>query len=301
MRDDSLGPQTGKMRTFEEFFGRELIRATTSWDENRVMLYALGVGAGLDDNQRELQFTTENTPGSPLRVLPTFIAQLQRGFGWTELFGWGSDPGAIRAVHGEHAVTLAALLPTAGSVETVTVLDQVYDKGSGALVVTSTHLTDLATGTYLGSSRMSVFVQGKGGYGIKGPVPGQAAVTVPEREPDAVVRFPVGLNQSLIFRHMGDHTLHGSTMEGARRDGFERPILFGLATFGYAGRSMLRALCEDDVARFGHMEGRFSKPVFPGDQLDIRIWRQDEGARFQVIAGGERVAFDRGLFRFAGA
>jgi hypothetical protein len=41
--------------------------------------------------------------------------------------------------------------------------------------------------------------------------------------------------------------------------------------------------------------------VFPGDQLDIRIWRQDDGARFQVIAGGGRVAFDRGLFRFAGA
>jgi acyl dehydratase len=47
------------------------------------------------------------------------------------------------------------------------------------------------------------------------------------------------------------------------------------------------------------MEGRFSKPVYPGDQLDVRIWRTNEGARYQVLAGGERVAFDRGAFRFA--
>lgn len=288
------------MSTYEEFWGTELIRTEISWDEDRVMLYAVAVGAGAEDPLRELQFTTENTPGMPLQVLPTYIAQLQRGFGWGSLFGWGDDPGMIRAVHGEHAVTLARPIPANGTAQSVTVLDGVFDKGSGALVVTSTHLTDLATGEYLGASRMSVFVQGRGGFGGPREVPGQASTIVPERAPDEVVTFAVAPNQSLLFRHLGDHTRHGTTMEGAQRDGFERPILFGLGTFGFAGRALLRALCDEDVTRFGHMEGRFSKPVYPGDQLDVRIWRTDEGARFQVVAGGERVAFDRGQFRFAG-
>jgi acyl dehydratase len=58
------------------------------------------------------------------------------------------------------------------------------------------------------------------------------------------------------------------------------------------------ALCDGDTARFGHMEGRFSKPVFPGDRLDTLIWRTDEGAVFQMLANGERVVLDRGVFRF---
>jgi len=288
------------MDKYSEFWGRELIRTEVDWDENRVMLYAVGVGAGLDDNLRDLQFTTENTPDVPLRVLPTYLAQLQRGFGWTRLLGFGDDPGMIRAVHGEHAITVRNLIPPSGRAETMTVLDGVYDKGSGALVVTTTRVTDLATGAELGSSHMSVFVQGQGGFGGPRDVPGQPPAC-PERDPDMVVSLPVGLNQSLIFRHMGDHTRHGSTMEGALRDGFDRPIFFGLGTFGYAGRALLRAVCDDDVARFGYLSGRFSKPVYPGDQLDVRIWGNGEGAQFQVIAGGERVAFDRGVFRFAEA
>lgn len=43
-------------------------------------------------------------------------------------------------------------------------LSGVYDKGSGALVVKDTRVT-LADGEYLGEMRMSLFAQGKGGFG----------------------------------------------------------------------------------------------------------------------------------------
>jgi acyl dehydratase len=284
---------------YEEFWGTELYRNEYTWDEDRVMLYAVGVGVGLDDPLRDLEFSTECTPGQPLKVLPTFLALLQRGFGWTSLLGWGDNPMMIRAVHGEHAITAAAPLPASGTAEMTCVLDGVFDKGSGALVVTTTHATLKSTGQYLGASRMSVFVQGKGGFGGQREVLGQEPVVIPQREPDEIVSLPVGVNQSLIYRLMGDHTPHGTHLDGARRDGFERPIYYGQGTFAYAGRALLRALCDNDVTRFGHLEGRFSKPVYPGDRLDTRIWRTDDGALFQIIAGGERVAFDRGRFRFA--
>jgi len=49
------------------------------------------------------------------------------------------------------------------------------------------------------------------------------------------------------------------------------------------------------------MEGRFSKPVYPGDRLDTRIWRTEDGAAFQMWANGERLVLDRGLFRYRAA
>jgi acyl dehydratase len=283
--------------------GIELERGRLSWDEDKVMLYAVGVGAGLDDNQRDLPFTTENTPGCPLQVLPTFIAQMNVGKGsrWCELLGWGDDPWTIHAVHGEQSVSLARQLPARATVDVTSTLDGVYDKGSGALVVTTQRLFLAGTGEYLGSSTISVFVKGKGGFGGPRQVPGADPGGVPERVPDLVVSLPTGRNQSLIFRLLGDHNAHGTHFERARGDGFERPILYGLSTFGFAGRALLRGLCDNDPARFGHMQGRFSNPAYPGEQLDVRIWQEVGGGRFQVIADGKRIALDRGVFRYAGA
>jgi acyl dehydratase len=57
-------------------------------------------------------------------------------------------------------------------------------------------------------------------------------------------------------------------------------------------------LCEGEVDRFGSMGGRFSKPVHPGDRLDTLIWHTEGGALFQMLTNGERIVFDRGVFRY---
>jgi acyl dehydratase len=218
---------------------------------------------------------------------------------WIELLGWKSEGlSPIGMVHGEQSVTLDRPLPVCGKAHLTTVLRAVYDKGSGALVVKETRVT-ADTGVLLGSSRSSVFAQGKGGFGgPRGPeVP--LLWQRPDRKPDRVVSLSVGLNQSLIYRLSGDRHPHGFDPVRARADGFERPVYYGLGTYGVACRALLKALCDGGVTQFGHMDARFSKPVYPGDRLDTHIWRTDEGAVFQVLANDERVALDRGVFRFA--
>ncbi|GIS97603.1 MAG: hypothetical protein CM1200mP24_08870 [Gammaproteobacteria bacterium] len=55
---------------------------TRSWTSKDALLYAVGVGAGLD----ELQFTTENTKNTPQKVLPTMAVILGGGGAlWTRL------------------------------------------------------------------------------------------------------------------------------------------------------------------------------------------------------------------------
>jgi acyl dehydratase len=201
-------------------------------------------------------------------------------------------------VHGEQSVSLARTIPAQGKVHVSRVLIDVYDKGSGALAVTESRVTLADTGEYLGATRAGLFVQGRGGFGGPRKPPGEQGWSRPERAPDVVVSLPVGLNQSLIYRLLGDRTLHGTDPVRARADGFAKPVFFGLGTFGVAGRAMLQGLCEDDVARFGGIEGRFSKPVFPGDRLAAQIWNTEGGAVFQLWANDERLVMDRGIFHF---
>jgi acyl dehydratase len=288
------------MSQYDHLIGRELVNGTWSWEADRALLYAVGVGAGLDDPQQELQFTTENTPGVPQQVIPSFATLMGLQSNWLELLGWKSEGlSPVGMVHGEQSLTLARALPVAGTAQLSTVLRGVHDKGSGALVVKETRITLAGTGELLGTTCMRLFAQGKGGFGGPRNLAGEADWSRPEREPDAIVSLPVGLNQSLIYRLSGDRHPHGTETGRARADGFERPIYYGLGTFGMACRALVRAVCGGDVARFGHMAARFSKPVFPGDRLDTLVWLDDDGARFQTLANGERIVLDRGVFRFS--
>lgn len=286
------------MSQYDHLIGTEIVNGTWEWDSTRALLYAVGVGAGLQDNLDELQFTTENSPGVPQQVIPTFATLMGLRSNYLELLGWEAEGlSPIGMVHGEEAVTLLRPIPVSGTAHLSTVLKGVYDKGSGALLVKETRITDQATGEAIGTTTMKLFCQGKGGFGGPRKPEGEIDWALPEREPDAVVSLPVGLNQSLIYRLSGDRHPHGTHPVRAQQDGFERPIFYGLGSFGMTCRALLKGVCGGEADRFGHMEARFSKPVHPGDRLDTRIWKTGDGALFQVLANGERVVLDRGVFR----
>jgi acyl dehydratase len=210
----------------------------------------------------------------------------------------GDDPRyPVGVVHGDQSVTLARPIPTAGTVDYARKVIGVYDKGSGAHVIVETRATLADSGEYLGSANMGLFCIGKGGFGGPRTPPGELPWVKPDRAADIVVSLPVGLNQSLIYRLLGDKNPHGTDPERARADGFDRPVFYGLGSFGVACRAVLRGLCDSDAAGLGHFFGRFSSSVHPGDRLDTHIWRTGDGALFQTLANGERLVLDRGVFR----
>src|SRR5262245_39317716 len=132
-----------------------------SWTSADALLYAVGVGAGLGDPLRELEFTTENTAGVAQQVLPTYgvlIAQPRRGASL-------GDFDRAMLVHAEQAVELHRPLPPDGTARTVSTVTGIYDKGSGALVESEHRAVDAQTGKPLVTSRSSVFIRGEGGFG----------------------------------------------------------------------------------------------------------------------------------------
>ncbi len=236
---------------------------------NKVMLYALGVGA------TELPFVYEEN----LRTLPTMAVTMgYPGFIWRDpayKVDWK------RLLHGETGFTLHAPMPTTGGLIGRTRFGPIFDKGpeKGAIVYQkrTVHHED---GTHIATVRNANFLRGDGGFG--GSSEGQPQPQpIPDRAPDDILALPTALNQALIYRLSGDmNPLHADPAV-AQAAGFRAPILHGLCTFGVAGRALLAAVCGNDTARVTRMDVRFSSPVYPGETIVTEIWRE----------GGGRVVF----------
>jgi acyl dehydratase len=265
--------------------------AERTWTTTDVLLYALGVGAGQADPLAELEFTTENSIGVPTKVLPTFGNMISGGGRGRRLGDF--DPAAF--VHAEQAFTLHRPLPAAGAARSVSRVSGIYDKGSAALVVTESTTADAATGDPLVTTRGSIFIRGEGGFGgDRGPGQDWA---MPSGPPDEQVTYQTRPDQALLYRLTGDRNPLHSDPKFAARGGFARPILHGMCTFGYTGRALLHAVCGSEPARFGSMEGRFTRPVIPGDELTISIWADGGTAYFRTTSNGALV-LDRGRLTF---
>jgi len=264
--------------------------AERSWDSKDALLYAVGVGAGQDDPLRELEFTTENSEGIEQQVLPTYAVLIAQG----RTSGSLGDFDRAMLVHAEQAIELHRPLPVAGTARTTSTVTGIYDKGSGALVVTENVAVDAATGEPLATTRSSAFIRGEGGFG--GQRGTDAAWDRPDREPDHQVTYQTRPEQALVYRLSGDRNPLHVDPKFAARGGFDRPILHGLCTYGVTRRALLHVLCDSEPARFRSMSGRFSRPVWPGESLTVSVWRPDgsDTALFQTTKDDGTVVIDRG-------
>jgi acyl dehydratase len=267
---------------------------TISWTSKDALLYAVGIGAGHAD----LAFSTENTNGVEQRVYPTFAVVAgagSAGIGKSAMSKVGTYDFS-QVVHGSQAVTLHRPIPVDGE---ATVNDRVvgiYDKGKSAVVETEATASTTG-GEPLWTTRSAIFIRGAGGFGGERGPSGQRNAA-PERPPDHEVAMTTSPDQAFVYRLSGDRNPLHTDPSFAALGGFDRPILHGLCTYGFTGRALLAALCDDDVTRFRHIEGRFSAPVLPGDTLTIRIWVDGDAAQFTTSVG-DRVVIDQGLVRYS--
>jgi acyl dehydratase len=264
---------------------------TISWTSKDALLYAVGVGAGTG----ELAFTTENSDGVTQQVLPTFPvvagSASRAGSSLTSRLG-SYDPAML--VHGAQAVSVHRPLPADGSAELRNQIVAIYDKGKAAVVVTEAVAE--TEGEPLYTTRSSLFIRGEGGWGgDRGPSGPQNEP--PDRAPDHEVTYRTSPDQALVYRLSGDRNPLHSDPSFAARAGFDRPILHGLCTYGFTGRALLHSVCGSDPTRFHHIEGRFASPVFPGDELTIRVWTVADDESVFTTSVGDHVVIDQGLLR----
>jgi acyl dehydratase len=264
-----------------------------SWTSTDALLYAIGVGAGLGDPLKELEFTTENTTGLQQQVLPTFGVLLAQA----RMSGDLGEFDRAMLVHAEQSIELHKPLPVAGTLRTASMVTGIYDKGSGALVESENRAVDAVTGEPAVTTRASTFIRGEGGFG--GDRGTSEPWELPDRAPDYKIIQQTRPEQALLYRLCGDRNPLHADPGFAARGGFSRPILHGLCTYGFTGRALLQELCGSDPNRFIAMSGRFSRPVLPGESLVVSIWVTGSGtAQFQTAKEDATVVIDRGTARF---
>ena len=264
---------------------------TRSWTSKDALLYAVGIGGGTD----ELQYTTENTKDVEQKVYPTFAVII--GSGGIPMNAVGSFNPALM-VHGEQGIELLGEIPAGGELESVGECTAIYDKGSAAVLVFTSESKDVSTGEVLLRTRTSLFCRGEGGWGgDRGPA---EKIEMPMREPDRQVTYATREDQALTYRLSGDRNPLHSDPSFAAMGGFDMPILHGLCTYGFTGRGLLNALCDGDASRFKSMNSRFSKPVMPGDTLNVQMWVDGNNkALFRTTNQNGEVVIDQGVFEFS--
>jgi (3R)-3-hydroxyacyl-CoA dehydrogenase / 3a,7a,12a-trihydroxy-5b-cholest-24-enoyl-CoA hydratase / enoyl-CoA hydratase 2 len=250
--------------------------STFTYDERDTILYALGVGAAPDPlDDAGLSYAYENA-GAGFQVLPTFASTFGYQAMWQILDVPGLHLNAMMLLHGEQETRVFSPLPPRATITNHGAISHVYDKGSGALFLLDVASVDGA-GTLLAENRYSLFVRGRGGWGgERGPAAGDES---PSRPPDAIVHQPIAPNQALLYRLSGDRNPLHADPRVAALAGFDRPILHGLATYGFAAHALLRHVTAGRVAPFRAMRARFAGHVFPGETLLTEIW--EEGAHLQ--------------------
>ncbi len=253
------------------------------------VLYALGVGAGFS----ELEYCYEKD----LKVIPSFAI--------TTLYEIMPEAMVLTNInlagilHGEQELIFHNPIPPEGTMISEGKILNYYDKGEkkGALVVAEAE-TRHSNGQKLFTSNMTIFSRLDGGFG--GENRPREMVEFPDRAPDFTVDASPSENQPLIYRLSGDVFQLHVDPEFAKMAGFEKPIMHGLCTHGYACRALIQSLIPGEPEKARRMNCRFSRPLYPGMPLKVLIWKTGEGQAVWRIQNVEtqEIVIDNGIFEY---
>ncbi len=252
----------------------EVSRFSYSWKDT--VLYALGVGAKKD----ELDFLYEGasfgnverkTDAPRPKVIPSFAVVPTFPVMLSHLSKTGGDLAMV--VHGAQRFKVHKPFAPSGELLSTATIRGIYDLRRFASVLVDTRTSD-TQGDLVAEGTWMIIYREHGGFGGTTPPKEPSDITVPKDcAPDFRIEEKTTPEQALLYRLSGDPNPLHADPEFAKSVGFEQgPILHGLCTYGYMVRHAAKGACNGDATRLTGFDGRFSKPVWPGDTIVTQGW-----------------------------
>jgi putative sterol carrier protein/acyl dehydratase len=268
--------------------GKKIGPLTKDYTWKDVILYALGIGAGF----QELDYTYEKK----LKVIPTFsIAMI---FDFFRQVAVASNINIAGVLHVGQDIIFHKPMPTAGTLTTEGMITNYYDKGAkGALVVAQSDTAD-STGGKLFTSIITLFGRLDGGFGSKNAP--DESLDFPDREPDFIIEATPSPDQPLLYRLSGDTFELHVDAAFARMVGFEKPIMHGLCTYGFACRALMTSLTPGNPEKVRRLTCRFLQALYPGEPIKTLIWKTKEGTAVWQTTNAMTgdIVIDQGVFEY---
>lgn len=254
--------------------GRETFEYT--WRD--IALYALGVGA--DETQMEYLYE------KGLKAIPTYgVVPYWGTFGITPfralprnvIFSLKlSEEGSF---HMAHKLVLHKPIDPMGATLTIEdVITEVFDRGGKGVVLRSELTARDKNGEKVFTNIGDVIF---GAYSATGsPQYPKSQAEIPDRAPDFAEKASLGSDQHLIYRLSGDTNRLHVDIDEAHERGFEKPIMQGLCSFGYACRLAVKDLVPHEPKRIKSIEAQMRSPLYPGTDVELRLWKAGEGKAF---------------------
>lgn len=268
-----------------------------TYDWREVILYHLGIGAGPDD----LEYIYEKG----LKMLPSFgLIPCFATFGTEPYYDRPYLPTSLMeglrpegTLHMDHRLVMHRPAdPQGGRWHVEKRVSQVYDRGAdkGAKIMMEVQVCDEAGPVF--TNTIGYFNRYAGGFG--GQQPPRTGADIPERTPDQELAASYGELANALYRLTGDtHRLHIDPAF-AERSGFDRCIVHGLCSMGYACRMLVDALIPHEPERMKEMELQFRGVAWPGERFCLKLWRTGETeVVFRTVSEKTgKAILDRGRF-----
>ena len=117
----------------------------------------------------------------------------------------------------------------------------------------------------------------------------------PSGSPDTTVAYKTSLQAALLFRQAsGDMNPLHVDVDFAGMGGFKQPILHGMCSMGVSGR-----LVQAQFGKFDFISGRLVREVYPGETLEVDMWRNGDKVKYRTRVG-DRVVIGKGLVHLVG-
>ena len=171
-------------------------------------------------------------------------------------------------------------------------------RGVGTTVAVRTETVD-ERGAPVNEQFVTLFFRGPFGGESGGEAAPAHKLTAATKATPPLAEVTYAFDEDQTFRYAeasGDPVPIHLDDAAARAVGLPGIIIHGLCTMAFCGRAVIDSVAGGDPTRLGRLAVKFSRPVFPGQEIAVRIYGQEDGLYgFEALNGDGQAVVKDGL------